>query len=107
VASLDTKTSSPPFKKQSIAEVASNEWGIQVGAFSDRKQAERAAAKAYQLAQKNLKGSRIAVVGSSSVASAKIHRARLENISENQAKGACQLLIAKNAPCFIYRTGNS
>jgi D-alanyl-D-alanine carboxypeptidase len=107
VTSLDAKPSSPPFEKKSLALDVPNDWGIQVGAFSDRKQAERAIAKAYQLAQKNLKGSRIAVVGSSSVASAKIHRARLENISENQAKGACQLLIAKNAPCFIYRTGNS
>jgi D-alanyl-D-alanine carboxypeptidase len=107
VTSPEPQPAKKPFQKQTLADALPNDWGIQVGAFSDRKQAERAAAKAYQLAQKSLKGSRIAVVGSSSVATAKIHRARLENISENQAKGACQLLIAKNAPCFIYRTGNS
>lgn len=83
-----------------------NAWGIQVGAFSDRSQAERAAAQAYTLAQQNLRGSRIAVVGAGAAAEATIHRARLENISEDQAKRACQVLISNNSPCFIYRAGN-
>ena len=82
------------------------EWGIQVGAFSDRAQAERAAANAVVLAQQSLQGSRIMVVGAGSPAQVVIHRARLENISENQAKRACQVLISNNSPCFIYRTGN-
>jgi D-alanyl-D-alanine carboxypeptidase len=83
-----------------------SEWGIQVGAFSDRAQAERAAANAYVLAQQNLQGSRINVVGAGTDPQATIHRARLENISEDQAKRACQVLISNNSPCFIYRAGN-
>lgn len=86
-------------------EAKEGDWGIQVGAFSDRTQAERAATQAYQIAQNTLKGSRIAVVGSATGVPARIHRARLENISEAQAKSACEMLISKNAPCFIYRTG--
>jgi D-alanyl-D-alanine carboxypeptidase len=81
-----------------------NMWGIQVGAFSTRLLAERAALQAYQLAQGNLKGSRIAVLGSGPEG-AQVHRARLENINEKQAKKACEMLISNNSPCFIYRSG--
>ena len=79
-------------------------WGIQVGAFSSRELAERAALQAYQLAQNSLQGSRIAVLGTGS-ANAMVHRARLENISEQQAKKACETLISNNSPCFIFRAG--
>lgn len=104
---------SPPFQIQVSDdavrgqgdEATEGDWGIQVGAFSDRTQAERAANQAYQIAQNTLKGSRITVVGSTTGTPARIHRARLENISEAQAKSACEMLISKNAPCFIYRTG--
>ena len=81
-------------------------WGIQVGAFSSRSLAERAALQAYQLAQRNLQGSRITVLGSGG-AGTQVHRARLENISQNQAKKACETLISNNSPCFIFRAGSS
>ncbi|MBN8542976.1 MAG: D-alanyl-D-alanine carboxypeptidase [Alphaproteobacteria bacterium] len=91
-------------ERQPVANLGA-EWGIQVGAFSDRAQAERAAANAMVLAQQSLQGSRIMVVGAGSPAQVVIHRARLENISEDQAKRACQVLISNNSPCFIYRAG--
>ncbi len=81
-------------------------WGIQVGAFSSRPLAERATLQAYQLAQRNLQGSRITVLGSGSAGS-EVHRARLENITQNQAKKACEMLISNNSPCFIFRAGSS
>lgn len=81
-------------------------WGIQVGAFSSRQLAERAALQAYQLAQRNLQGSRIAVLGTGSGTST-VHRARLENITQNQAKKACETLISNNSPCFIFRAGSN
>lgn len=83
-----------------------NIWGIQVGAFSSRQLAERAALQAYQLAQRNLQGSRITVLGTGSGTSM-VHRARLENITQNQAKKACETLISNNSPCFIFRTGTN
>ena len=79
-------------------------WGIQVGAFSDKSLAEQAAKQALQLAQASLQGSEIRVIGAGA-SGGKIHRARLEKLSESQARSACETLIAKNAPCFIYRAG--
>ena len=80
-----------------------NMWGIQVGAFSSRSLAERAALQAYQLAQRSLQGSRISVLGTGGAGNT-VHRARLENITEDQAKKACETLISNNSPCFIFRT---
>lgn len=107
-----------PFQKQVLAPVpvpaakpqggltavnaGDNVWGIQVGAFSSQALAEQAVRQAYQQASPNLQGSRMAVVGSGG-ASTNIHRARLENLSENQAKKACEVLISNNSPCFIFR----
>lgn len=83
-------------------DVDTNRWGIQVGAFEDRMQAEQAAKKAFAIASPNLQGTRIAVNGAGA-ANKTIHRARLENLTEDQAKKACQVLISNQSPCFIYR----
>lgn len=83
-------------------DVDTNRWGIQVGAFEDRIQAEQAAKKAFAIASPNLQGTRIAVNGAGA-ANKTIHRARLENLTEDQAKKACQMLISNQSPCFIYR----
>ncbi len=74
-------------------------WGIQVGAFSSQALAEQAAKQAYGVASGNLQGARVSVVGGDGP----VHRARLENLSEPQAKKACEILISQNSPCFIYR----
>ena len=78
-------------------------WGIQVGAFADREQAEHAIAKAYTMAQRFLKGSRVAVIDAG-IDGSQIHRARLENLSQQQARAACRALAARKAPCFVYRS---
>lgn len=77
-------------------------WGIQVGAFSSQQLAEQAVRQAYSQAGNNLQGSRMAVIGAGQPGST-IHRARLENLSEGQAKKACEVLISHNSPCFIFR----
>lgn len=79
-----------------------NSWGIQVGAFSTKALAEQAAKQAIQLGGVSLKGSKITVDANNA---ATVHRARLENISENQARKACEALISNNSPCFIYKAG--
>ncbi len=96
-ASDDTMVVTKPMN-----DVDANRWGIQVGAFEDRTQAEQAAKKAFVIASSNLQGSRVAVNGAGA-ANKTIHRARLENLSEDQARKACQTLISNRAPCFIYR----
>ncbi len=78
-------------------------WGIQVGAYASKLLAEKAAKQAQLLASPNLKGSKILIGAASKTAI--VHRARLENLSENQAKTACNMLISKNSPCFIYKSG--
>ncbi len=78
-------------------------WGIQVGAFSSQALAERAVRQAYSQAAGTLQGSRMTVIGAGGPGTT-IHRARLENLSEHQAKKACEMLIAQNSPCFIFKT---
>lgn len=78
------------------------DWGIQVGAFSDERSALNAVANAVKLARSSLKDSKVMVTDKGS-ASKSIHRARLANLSEYQAKQACHRLSANNAPCFVYR----
>ena len=102
-ARYSTQSSSPTMVvTKPMNDIDVNRWGIQVGAFEDRTQAEQAARKAFSIASTNLQGSRLAVNGSDA-ANKTIHRARLENLTEDQARKACQVLISNQSPCFIYR----
>lgn len=86
----------------------SGEWGIQVGAYSDVDSAKEAATKAVKSAYEQLKNSKVAVTDKADAAKT-VHRARLANLSEIQAKKACARLQSQNTPCFVYRdepTGN-
>ncbi|MEJ0010236.1 MAG: SPOR domain-containing protein [Alphaproteobacteria bacterium] len=77
----------------------SSGWGIQVGAFSTPLLARQATDRAVQLSPL-LKGSHVALDEGT-----KVHRARLDNLSENQARKACETLISNNSPCFVYKAG--
>lgn len=77
-------------------------WGIQVGAFSTRALADQAVQNALESAARQLIGARPAVVGPNSGGGA-IYRARINNISQTQAKRACDALISLNSPCFIFK----
>jgi D-alanyl-D-alanine carboxypeptidase len=77
-------------------------WGIQVGAFSSQALAEQAARSALQLAAKPLATGRLAIMGPNHTG-VPVHRARIENISQIQARKACELLIQNNSPCFIFK----
>lgn len=90
--------------KQAVQKVASHikDWGIQVGAYRQEDAALKAAAEAVRLAQSALASSQIAVTDSGSAVK-NVHRAKLANLSESQARDACRTLIAANTPCFAYR----
>lgn len=77
-------------------------WGIQVGAFADEKSALDAAAKAVDLARDQLKNSKV-LVSDPGTKESSIHRARIANLSERQAKQACAKLTASSKQCFVYR----
>ncbi|MCI5050284.1 MAG: D-alanyl-D-alanine carboxypeptidase [Rickettsiales bacterium] len=81
----------------------SNSWGIQVGAFQDQKSALYAAANAVKMARDTLRNSKIMVSGQGRIGST-IHRARLANLSETEAKRACRQLVENNAQCFVFKT---
>ncbi len=84
----------------------SGEWGIQVGAYSDVNSAKEAATKAVKSAYEQLKNSKVAVTDKADAAKT-VHRARLANLSEVQAKKACARLQSQNTPCFVYRDAPS
>ena len=79
-------------------------WGIQVGAFASKALAEKAAKQAKTLAGGALKTSKFLPAGNKNKIQT-VYRARLENLSETQARDACAQLLAKNSPCFVYRAG--
>jgi D-alanyl-D-alanine carboxypeptidase len=81
---------------------AAEAWGIQVGAYTDERSALDAAAKALDLAREHLKDSKVLVTDNGSTRTS-IHRARLANLSEYQAKRACQRLVSNNTQCFVYK----
>ncbi len=77
-------------------------WGIQVGAFSTQALAVASSRNAMQLAAGPLAAAKMALadpVGSN----VPVHRARLENLSQIEARKACEVLISNNSPCFIYK----
>jgi D-alanyl-D-alanine carboxypeptidase len=73
-------------------------WGIQVGAFERVRDAETAANHAIEQAPGELTGSTVSVSDDQVM-----HRARLVNLTQEQAEGACQKLAAQHQACFIYR----
>ncbi|MDX2094830.1 MAG: D-alanyl-D-alanine carboxypeptidase family protein [Alphaproteobacteria bacterium] len=77
-------------------------WGIQVGAFSTQALAIAASRSALQIADKSLISAKIAAADPAS-GTTPVHRARLENLTQNEARKACEMLIANNSPCFIYQ----
>lgn len=81
---------------------AHGKWGIQVGAFSDANSAMLAASDAIKVAHPTLKNSKIMVTNQ--VPGAKtVHRARLSNLSEHEAKTACRQIMERNGQCFVFR----
>lgn len=76
-------------------------WGIQVGAFSSADQATRAVNEVYALARKSLSGAQVSIDGPE-MGGAPVHRARLVNLSEQQARESCKTLISNSKPCFAF-----
>ena len=72
-----------------------------MGAFSTQALAVQAARTAMAVAAKPLASAKIAMADPAG-GSAPVHRARLENLSQPDARKACEMLIASNSPCFIY-----
>jgi hypothetical protein len=73
-----------------------------VGAYEASKDAFMAAANAQAIAPAALYGAKIIVSGLDDLNN-KVHRARLVNLSQEQAQNACKELIKRQESCFVYR----
>ena len=74
-------------------------WGIQVGAYRDEQTARDAVKKAFSLIENDVEDVYIAIARDGT-GLAQIHRARLGNLSKNQADAACRKLNASQQSCF-------
>ncbi len=98
-----------PAKPEAVASnkakdaAADTGWGIQVGAFSSQELAQQAVTSAQKTAARRLVGAKSSVLGPKDGKKG-MYKARLDSISQTQAKNACEDLIKANSPCFIYKT---
>ena len=81
-------------------------WGVQVGAFTRREPAERAAATAIATIPEMLAGAQPQVV-EVITQTATIYRARLTGLEEANAREACRQLKALQAACLAVRPGGT
>ena len=79
-------------------------WGIQVGAFDQKQAAYTAVAQAMRVARPELSHSRTAVSDAPGTQIGSIiYRARLANLTKEQAHGACDVLQQRKASCFVFQ----
>lgn len=78
-------------------------WGIQVGAYSKAQEAEQAVMRAAQMAQKEVIGGKMTVTDSGAQTGTPLHRARMTNLDEQQARKACEKLISLQQSCFVIK----
>jgi D-alanyl-D-alanine carboxypeptidase len=75
------------------------EFGIQVGAFTSDAQAKAAVRRVFDLISRDLGDAYITISREQQVG-ATMHRARLGNLSKEQAEMACRRLVALRQSCF-------
>lgn len=92
--------------KKAAQRIVQGSWGIQVGAFTESRDAFMAAVHAMNLATQELKGSEITVINPDN-ANDRVYRARIANITEAQARRACRVLLSHKEACFVYRDENN
>ncbi len=96
---LSAPTIQPDAK--AAAEVLTQQWGIQVGAYGQKSEAVKAATYALKHAPTQLAASRISIT--ERTPSNTFYRARLVNISQKQAESACKALSEKQLNCFTFK----
>jgi D-alanyl-D-alanine carboxypeptidase len=74
-------------------------WGIQVGAFPARANAVRAASDSAR----TLGGAAKPRVDAANMARGKIYRARVANLTQSEAQGACAAMTRRRTPCITLR----
>ncbi len=85
----------------------SKDWGVQVGAYEESREALVAASNAASMVPKLLRVARIHVGDKQKVKGKTLYRARLADMTEKQARKACAKLEAHKTSCFVYREKNN
>ena len=97
-----------PVSAQSSYQVKpSRDWGIQVGAYEEQREALVAASNAASMVPSLLSEARIYTGDTQPSEGRLLHRARLADMNEVQARKACAILSSLSAPCFVFRQPNS
>jgi D-alanyl-D-alanine carboxypeptidase len=91
-----------PARTEKATAAGPGDWAIQVGAFSQRSAARKAAEDAARIAAQHVAKAEIQILGPASAArNAAAHRARLTGLTQAQARAACRALDAKDMDCMI------
>ncbi len=80
--------------------LAGNGWGIQVGAYAKRDEAQEAARKMQNRLPQELASAQALAVAD---ATGSIQRARLAGLTEKDARTACRKLVQQQEACFVYQ----
>lgn len=78
-------------------------WGIQVGTFSNAKDALMAATLAVNKAPQELQGGSVKMT-KVSAGNMELNRAHVVNLAEEEARGACRKLLQQHESCFVFKT---
>ncbi|MEQ8354214.1 MAG: D-alanyl-D-alanine carboxypeptidase family protein [Kiloniellaceae bacterium] len=82
-------------------EILTNDWTVQVGAFSRFKAAHGSAKAALNAAPRSLEGAKVAIERINSPSAGTLYRSQLTGLYEQQARSACQELIAARMSCVV------
>ncbi len=82
-------------------EELSNDWTVQVGAFSRFKAAHSSAKEAMGMAPRELDGAKVAIEKIQSASAGVLYRSQLTGLYEQQARQACATLIAASMNCVV------
>ncbi len=83
------------------AELLTNDWTVQVGAFSRFKAAHSSAKAALEVAPRVLQGAKVAIERVDSTNIGTLYRSQLTGLYEQQARNACQELKAAEMNCVV------
>jgi hypothetical protein len=78
-----------------------NDWTVQVGAFSRFRSAHSSAKAAIAAAPKVLRGAKVAIERIDSASTGTLYRSQLTGLYEQQARNACQELMAAEMNCVV------
>lgn len=94
-------TAGDPTEIQLGTETSTNDWAVQVGAFSRFKAAHSSAKAALAAVPQALAGAEVAIERVDSPTAGTLYRSQLAGLYEQQARAACQELIAASFNCVV------